>query len=204
MPDLIAYQGERYAGEYAEFVERVRRHESASSAVTEAVARNLYKLMAYKDEYEVARLSLDAALTQDIEARFGGGARYSYRLHPPVLRALGMARKISLGPWFRPVLRTLRAMRKVRGTPLDVFGYAHVRRVERALIQEYRETVLGALAAARPAADLDAVVELAELPDMVRGYERIKLDNVDAYHRRRSELLEQLRPAPVQETPTYR
>ncbi|WP_458084932.1 indolepyruvate ferredoxin oxidoreductase family protein [Streptomyces malaysiensis] len=204
VPDLIAYQGERYAGEYAEFVERVRRHESASSAVTEAVARNLYKLMAYKDEYEVARLSLDAALTQDIEARFGGAARYSYRLHPPVLRALGMARKISLGPWFRPVLRTLRAMRKVRGTPLDVFGYAHVRRVERALIQEYRETVLGALAAARPAADLDAVVELAELPDMVRGYERIKLDNVDAYHRRRSELLEQLRPAPVQETPTCR
>ncbi|MFG2582754.1 DUF6537 domain-containing protein [Streptomyces malaysiensis] len=86
----------------------------------------------------------------------------------------------------------------------DAFGYAHVRRVERALIQEYRETVLGALAAARPAADLDAVVELAELPDMVRGYERIKLDNVDAYHRRRSELLEQLRPAPVQETPTCR
>ncbi|MBU3868446.1 hypothetical protein KN815_31680, partial [Streptomyces sp. 4503] len=101
-----------------------------------------------------------------------------------------MKRKISLGPWFRPVFRTLRAMRKVRGTRLDVFGYAHLRRVERELIQEYRETILEALAAARPAADLaadlDAVVELAELPDLVRGYEQIKLDNVDTYHRRRS------------------
>ncbi|ASQ96457.1 indolepyruvate ferredoxin oxidoreductase family protein [Streptomyces sp. 11-1-2] len=203
VPDLIAYQDERYAREYALFVERVRRHEPTSTAVTESVARNLYKLMAYKDEYEVARLSLEESLTQDIEARFGSGARYSYRLHPPVLRALGMERKISLGPWFRPVFRTLRAMRKVRGTCLDLFGYAHLRRVERELIQEYRDTILGALSTARPA-DLEAVVELAELPDMVRGYERIKLDNVDAYHRRRSELLEKLRPAPVQETPTCR
>ncbi|MFD5384629.1 DUF6537 domain-containing protein, partial [Streptomyces sp. NPDC127074] len=199
--DLIAYQDERYAREYAEFVERVRRHEPASTEVTEAVARNLYKLMAYKDEYEVARLSLEQTLTQDIEARFGSGARYSYRLHPPVLRALGMKRKISLGPWSRPVFRTLRAMRKVRGTRLDLFGYAHLRRVERELIQEYRETILEALATARPAADLDAVVELAELPDLVRGYEQIKLDNVETYHRRRSELLEKLRPTPVHPFP---
>ncbi|MFI8992017.1 indolepyruvate ferredoxin oxidoreductase family protein [Streptomyces antimycoticus] len=203
VPDLIAYQDERYAREYAEFVERVRRHEPTSTAVTEAVARNLYKLMAYKDEYEVARLSLEQTLTQDIEARFGEGARYSYRLHPPVLRALGMDRKISLGPWFRLVFRTLRAMRKVRGTRLDLFGYVEVRRVERELILEYRETILGALSTARPN-DLDAVMELAELPDMVRGYEQIKLDNVDAYHRRRTELLEKLRPTPVHEAPTRR
>ncbi|WP_432047182.1 indolepyruvate ferredoxin oxidoreductase family protein [Streptomyces asiaticus] len=203
VPDLIEYQDVRYAREYAEFVERVRRHGSTSTAVTEAVARNLYKLMTYKDEYEVARLSLEETLTQDIEARFGSGARYSYRLHPPVLRALGMERKISLGPWFRPVFRTLRAMRKLRGTRLDLFGYAEVRRVERELIQEYRETILRALSTARPA-DVDAVVELAELPDVVRGYEQIKLDNIDAYHRRRSELLEQLRPALVRETPTRR
>ncbi|MGW3434681.1 DUF6537 domain-containing protein, partial [Streptomyces melanosporofaciens] len=122
----------------------------------------------------------------------------------PVLRALGMKRKISLGPWFRPVFRTLRAMRKVRGTRLDLFGYAHLRRVERALIQQYRDTILEALSTARPAADLDAVVELAELPDMVRGYEQIKLDNIDTYHRRRSELLEKLRPAPAQEAPMCR
>ncbi|MFE2187710.1 DUF6537 domain-containing protein [Streptomyces sp. NPDC059455] len=203
VPDLIEYQDARYARAYAEFVERVRRHGSASTEVTETVARNLYKLMAYKDEYEVARLSLEETLTQNIEARFGSGARYSYRLHPPVLRALGMERKISLGPWFRPVFRTLRAMRKLRGTRLDLFGYAEVRRVERELIQEYRETILRALSTVRPN-DLDAVVELAELPDMVRGYEQIKLDNVDAYHRRRSELLEQLRPALVREGPTRR
>ncbi|MFE5124495.1 DUF6537 domain-containing protein [Streptomyces sp. NPDC056669] len=90
------------------------------------------------------------------------------------------------------------------GTRLDLFGYAEVGRVERELIQEYRETILEALAAARPAADLDAVVELAELPDLVRGYEQIKLDNVDTYHRRRSELLEKLRPAPAQGAPMCR
>lgn len=78
-----------------------------------------------------------------------------------------------------------------------------VRRVERELILEYRETILGALSTARPN-DLDAVMELAELPDMVRGYEQIKLDNVDAYHRRRTELLEKLRPTPVHEAPTRR
>ncbi|GAA3529229.1 indolepyruvate ferredoxin oxidoreductase family protein [Amycolatopsis ultiminotia] len=185
--DLIGYQNERYARQYAEFVELVRDR-SGSDAAAEAVARNLYKLMAYKDEYEVARLSLDPRLIAEIEAEFGVGSRFSYRLHPPVLRALGMRRKISLGGRsFRPVLRVLRAARVLRGTPFDVFGPAKVRRLERELIGEYREAVTRALDLA--AHDEQRLVELAGLPDLVRGYEHLKLANVDDYRRRQAELL---------------
>lgn len=95
--------------------------------------------MAYKDEYEVARLSLDPRLRTEVAQRFGTGSRMVYRLHPPMLRALGMRGKIAFGPWFRIVLRVLRALRKIRGTSLDPFGHTHVRRTERALIAEYRE-----------------------------------------------------------------
>ncbi|WP_427919210.1 indolepyruvate ferredoxin oxidoreductase family protein [Streptomyces sp. cg40] len=194
IPDLIAYQNRAYARGYAEFVERVRRLEAGATEVTEAVARNLYKLMAYKDEYEVARLCLDQELTTDIRARFGADARYSYRLHPPVLRALGLKHKIGLGRWSRPGFRLLYALRPVRGTRLDPFGRAKVRRVERALVQEYRQAVLDALTAGRPD-DWAVVVELAALPDMIRGYEDIKLGNAAAYRERVAELLGRLRDA---------
>ncbi|MQA12502.1 MAG: 2-oxoacid ferredoxin oxidoreductase, partial [Pseudonocardiaceae bacterium] len=187
IPDLVEYQNERYAREYAEFVEQVRSREGAAGPVSEAVARNLYKLMAYKDEYEVARLSIDPRLLAEIEARFGEGSRYAYRLHPPVLRALGLDRKISLGPWFRPVFRMLRASRKLRGTRFDPFGYAKVRRIERALIGEYRDAIRCALDTVP--ADHPMVLELAELPDVVRGYEDVKLANVTAYRQRQEELL---------------
>ncbi len=192
IPDLIAYQDEAYARTYAEYVERIRRLEDGlvpgATQVTAAVARNLYKLMAYKDEYEVARLCLDPGLTAGIRARFGDRSRYTYRLHPPVLRALGMKRKIVLGPWFRPVFRALHAMRRVRGTRLDPFGYARIRRIERALPGEYRDAVLRALSAATPA-DHTLLVELAGTPDMVRGYEDVKLKSVAAYRERQAELL---------------
>jgi indolepyruvate ferredoxin oxidoreductase len=158
--------------------------------VTEEVARNLYKLMAYKDEYEVARLCLDEDLAAGIEARFGAGARYSYRLHPPLLRALGMKRKISLGGWARPVFALLRAMRRLRGTRFDPFGYTAVRRAERALIPEYREAVWSALSTAGPG-DHAVAAELAALPDMIRGYEHIKLASVARYRERQAELLAQ-------------
>ena len=137
--------------DYAGFVERVRAREAAvtgGEALTRAVAENLYKLTAYKDEYEVARLSLDPALDEAVRAQFGDGARYAYRLHPPVLRALGLKHKVSLGPWFRPAFATLVAMRRLRGTRLDPFGRTEVRRTERALIAEYRRGHRGA--AGRP------------------------------------------------------
>ncbi|AGM07375.1 indolepyruvate ferredoxin oxidoreductase family protein [Amycolatopsis keratiniphila] len=190
VPELARYQNVRYAREYAEFVERVRLLEGDSTAITEAVARNLHKLMAYKDEYEVARLSLDPAVLAGIEAEFGVGSRYAYRLHPPFLRAMGMKRKIALGPKFRPVFVALRAARKLRGTRWDPFGKAHVRKVERELVGQYRETILAAFGTED--ADRGRILALAELPDLVRGYEDVKLANVEAYRREQLALLADL------------
>jgi indolepyruvate ferredoxin oxidoreductase len=187
VPDLVAYQDERYARAYAQFVEQVRVLEDGPTEITEAVAKHLYKLMAYKDEYEVARLSLDPAFTANLADQFGEGTRYAYRLHPPVLRALGMKRKISLGPWFRPAFRLLHALRRLRGTRFDPFGRAEVRRVERELIDDYRGTVLEAFRAAD--ADRARVLVLAELPDVVRGYEDVKLANVARYREKQAEVL---------------
>jgi indolepyruvate ferredoxin oxidoreductase len=186
VPDLVAYQDEAYARAYAEFVERVRVLEDGPTAITEAVAKQLYKLMAYKDEYEVARLSLDPAFTAGLEEQFGTGTRYAYRLHPPVLRALGMRRKISLGPWFRPAFRLLHALRRLRGTRFDPFGRAEVRRVERALAAEYRDAVLTAFRAGD--ADRARILALAELPDLVRGYEDVKLATVARYREKLAEV----------------
>jgi indolepyruvate ferredoxin oxidoreductase len=159
--------------------------------VTLAVAANLYKLMAYKDEYEVARLSLDPELTRRLKEQFGEDVKYSYRLHPPVLRAAGMKKKISLGAWFRPGFRTLYAMRGLRGTPLDPFGRGEVRATERALIDEYVVAMDAALAVLTPATE-DRIVELAELPDAVRGYEHVKLANVTRYRERMGTLMRDL------------
>jgi indolepyruvate ferredoxin oxidoreductase len=189
--DLAAYQDESYAARYTETVGRVRHAEAGISPeleLTAAVARNLYKLMAYKDEYEVARLSLDPQLTADITAQFGEGARYSYRLHPPVLRSLGMTRKIGLGPWFRPGFRLLAAGRRLRGTAFDPFGRTQVRRTERSLVSEY-QAVVAQLLSGLTAANHALAVEIAGLPDLVRGYEEIKLRNVAAYRDRTAELL---------------
>jgi indolepyruvate ferredoxin oxidoreductase len=182
--ELTAYQNAAYAREYTEFVERVRTVEAArlpgSTSVARAVADHLFKLMAYKDEYEVARLSVDPGLAREVERRFGAGAKYSYRLHPPILRALGMKRKVRLGPWFRPVFATLYRLRGLRATPFDPFGYTAVRRAERALPGEYRELVGRSLE--RLGADtVEQVAGIAALPDMIRGYEHIKLANVAGF-----------------------
>ncbi len=191
VPELMAYQDAAYADAYAELVERVRAREADvadGDLLARTVAANLFKLAAYKDEYEVARLSLDPALTSRIEEQFGRGARYAYRLHPPVLRSLGMQRKISLGPWFRPAFATLVAMRRLRGTPFDPFGRTEVRREERALLAEYRD-VITRLADGLTAGNHARAVEIAGLPDMVRGYEHVKLGNVAEYRARMAELL---------------
>ena len=156
-------------------------------ALAEAVAHNLHKLMAYKDEYEVARLSLDPALQAQIEAQFGPGARYTHKLHPPALRALGMKRKIGLGVSAKPLFGALRAGRRLRGTPFDLFGLAEVRRVERRLIDEYRSLIEAVLTTLAPANHALAV-EIASLPDLVRGYEHVKLGNVARYEGRLAEL----------------
>ncbi|QEC46512.1 indolepyruvate ferredoxin oxidoreductase family protein [Baekduia soli] len=196
--ELDAYQDLAYATRFADRVERVRAAEERAvpgeDALAQAVAFSLHKLMAYKDEYEVARLHLDPRLREEVAAEFGDGARMSYRLHPPLLRALGHERKLELGPWFDPALRALRAGRRLRGTPLDVFGRTEVRRAERAVLAEYE--ALADELAARVTPETHAVaVELARLPDAIRGYESIKLAAI-ARHRARVAELRGLLDAP--------
>jgi indolepyruvate ferredoxin oxidoreductase len=151
-------------------------------ALSEAVARYLFKLMAYKDEYEVARLHLKPELAQTLAEQFGDDAQKKYQLHPPLLRAMGLKNKIGFGRWFEPGFRLLASMKKLRGTRLDMFGYTEMRRLERTLIGEYRALVEDALAGLSPET-YDRTVKLAELPDMIRGYEDVKLKNIERYRR---------------------
>jgi indolepyruvate ferredoxin oxidoreductase len=183
VPDLIRYQHRRYAADYAAFVGRVAAAErtlGGGTPLAEAVARYLHKLMAYKDEYEVARLALEPAFDRAVTETFGEGGELRFRLHPPVFRALGLKRKIALGRWFRVVFRLLRSLRGLRGTPFDPFGYDAIRRTERTLIAEYRTMIEGELAGLTKATH-DRAVRLAKLPDLIRGYEDIKRKNIERY-----------------------
>jgi indolepyruvate ferredoxin oxidoreductase len=196
VPELIAYQNPDYARRYAEDVGRVaaierERTGAEGTPIAEAYARGLFKLMAYKDEYEVARLHLDAAERARRGDAFGAEAKVRILLHPPLLRALGLRRKLRLGPWAFPLLHALRALRRLRGTPLDPFGHARVRRVERALVGEYQALVDDALGRL-DAGTAGTVAELADLPDLIRGYEEIKLRNVERFRARAQDLVEQL------------
>ena len=180
--DLVDFQDEAVADEYVEVVRRAAAAEQALTGETrfaEAVARNLFKLTAYKDEYEVARLLTDPEFVRATAEAYPDGT-VSYQLHPPMLRALGREKKIAMGPRSHVTLRALARMKRLRGTPLDVFGYAHVRRVERALRDHYRDLV-EELAATLSAETYERAVRLAELPDLVRGYETVKLRNVADY-----------------------
>jgi indolepyruvate ferredoxin oxidoreductase len=191
VPELDAYQDRRYAARYADWVERVRTVEServpGHSELAEAVSFSLHKLMSYKDEYEVARLHLDPQLKKDIETKFGAGAKFAWNLHPPMLRALGWDRKIKMDERFEPVFKALVRMKRLRGTRLDPFGQAHVRKVERALIREF-EGILEEIMSKLSERNHAVAVEMARLPDMVRGYEEIKLEGVKRYRARMAQL----------------
>ena len=201
--ELISYQNERHAMEYARFIENVRLSENravpGSTALIEAVAMYLHKLMGYNDEYEVARLAFDPAFDAAVCDAFGDDATRAVRVHPPVLRSMGMKNKLSLGKWANPALRSLARMRRVRGTKLDIFGYHEVRRAERGLIVEYRDIIIDVLSDLT-AGRLDTAVQIAALPDVIRGDEGVKMANVEVYHdqpERLSELHRAPRPAQV-------
>ncbi|MEU9358434.1 indolepyruvate ferredoxin oxidoreductase family protein [Streptomyces sp. NPDC048301] len=187
--DLIAFQNESYAAAFAAEVEQVavlarrRAGKAAGADIALAYARGLHKLMAYKDEYEVARLHLDAVENAKVVDEFGPDADVSVLLHPPFLRALGMKRKIRLRRTAPVLFRTLHSLRFLRGTRWDVFGRAAVRREERALVREFPALVREALAHLGPdnAADVRTIVEL---PDLVRGYEDIKLAGIAEFRSR--------------------
>jgi indolepyruvate ferredoxin oxidoreductase len=193
--DLIGWGGTRVAQRYAETVARIyeleRERVPGSIEFTAAVARGLHKLTAYKDEYEVARLHLQWLATMPRRTKV------KFQLHPPLLRALGLKRKVGFGRWFVPMLRVLRRGRMLRGTPLDLFGLPQVRRVERGLPAEYMELVEVAGGRLSPET-FELAVEAASLPELVRGYEQIKLDTVERFRARGAELSARLeQPQPV-------
>jgi len=189
--ELIGYQNARYAEPYVEFVLKVAERERAAGEgrreLTRAVIRNLYKLMAYKDEYEVARLHLKPTLLEETRSLFVEPRRLVYNFHPPLLRALGLKRKLRFGPWFIPFLRLLRGMRRLRGSRWDLFGYARVRRVERRLIPWYKALVEASLDHLDPDG-YPVAVEIARLPEEIRGYEELKLNSAKRVKGRAEEL----------------
>ena len=179
--ELIAYQDVRYATQYVDFVLHVAQREADAAPghteLTHAVIQYLYKLMAYKDEYEVARLHLKPTWQDQLDEMFDKPVKVSYHLHPPILRAMGMRRKLKLGPWFNGPMRLLSKLKRLRGTPLDVFSYAQVRREERQLIAWYRETLEQVLMRLNTQNHAVALL-IANAPDAIRGYEDIKLARV--------------------------
>ncbi|CAM3413578.1 indolepyruvate ferredoxin oxidoreductase family protein [Polaromonas hydrogenivorans] len=175
---LTAYQNAAYAQTYQAFVERVRVAEAplGKTTLTEAVARYLFKLMAYKDEYEVARLHTDTGFLNKVNAMFEGDFKLNYHLAPPLIATKndkGELQKQQFGPWMLTGFRLLAKLKGLRGTPFDVFGRTDERREERALIAEYRasvEEVLAGLTLENHA----AAVEIARIPELIKGYGHVK------------------------------
>ena len=180
---LTAYQNVAYAQRYAAFVSRVEAAEAAlpeavrgKSLLSQAVARGLFKLMSYKDEYEVARLHTDTGFEDTIKAMFEGDFKINYHLAPPLLspkNAEGEMQKRKFGPWISSGFKVLAKLKGLRGTSLDVFGYTAERQTERALIDEYRasiEVVLASLSEHNHAAAL----VLARIPEQIKGFGHVK------------------------------
>jgi indolepyruvate ferredoxin oxidoreductase len=182
---LTAYQDAAYAARYKAFVDRVRAEEAKlgkGTRLTEAVARYFYKLMAYKDEYEVARLYTDPAFMAKIGAMFEGDIKLKFHLAPPLLAKHdkdGHLVKKEYGPWMMKAFGALARFKGLRGTALDVFGYTAERRTERALIEQYRETV-EALLPKLSADNLAQAVAIASIPEDIRGFGHVKERNLKA------------------------
>ena len=176
--DLIGYQSAGYAKKFDAVIDKVAA--AGNDELTDAVAHHLHKLMAYKDEYEVARLMLLPEARKQARAVGGARTRVTWLLHPPMLRAMGMKSKLRLGRWATPAFWTLRAMRRLRGTPLDFFGLAKVRRLEREMVPEYIAAIESLLPHVS-ASTLPEIIAIASLPDRVRGYEHIKWDRAVVY-----------------------
>ncbi|WP_313315584.1 indolepyruvate ferredoxin oxidoreductase family protein [Pulveribacter sp.] len=178
---LTGYQNAAYAAEYRAFVEKVQaaegRASQGSTRLTEAVARYLFKLMAYKDEYEVARLHTDPAFTARIEGMFEGDYKIVHHLAPPSFALKkndrGEPIKQSYGEWMRRGMGLLAKLKGLRGTALDPFGKTEERRTERTLIQEYRACIEELLAGLAPER-LALAVEIARIPEDIRGYGHVK------------------------------
>ncbi len=199
---LTGYQDADYAKRYSDFVARVRIAEGVkipgATALTEAVARYYFKLLAVKDEYEVARLYTEGDFAQRVASQFEGNYTLKFNLAPPLLAKVdpvtGVARKKTYGPWMMGAFRVLAKLRQLRGTPFDVFGRTAERRTERALIGEYETLIAELLAALAPHNHALAVL-LAQIPEHIRGYGHVKERHLKAAKAKEAELLAEFRSA---------
>jgi indolepyruvate ferredoxin oxidoreductase len=198
---LTAYQNAAYAERYRVLVEKARAAEQSrapgKSGLADAVARYLFKLMAYKDEYEVARLYTDGAFLKQVENELGGdNLRFEFHLAPPLLakidKTTGAPRKMSFGPWMLSAFRLLAKFKFLRGTALDPFGPTLERRTERKLITDY-ETMLGEVLANLTPENHHLAVGLAVMPEKIRGFGHVKQRHLTAAKADEAALLEQFR-----------
>jgi indolepyruvate ferredoxin oxidoreductase len=203
---LANYQNAAYAGQYRALVDRAKATEatraSGKCGFADAVARYLFKLMAYKDEYEVARLYTDGSFEKQVKAEFAGDSlRFEFHLSPPLLarrdKTTGLPRKMNFGPWVLPAFRLLAKLKFLRGTALDPFGYSLERRTERKLIEDY-EAMLEEVFASLTPENHHLAVGLAAIPEKIRGFGHVKQRHLVTAKAEEAALLEQFRAgAPV-------
>ena len=193
--ELTAYQDASYAERYRQLVDRVRRAEASKAdgknELANTVARYAYKLMAYKDEYEVARLYTDGRFQSKLEKAFEGNGKLQFHFAPPWLARrdseTGMPLKQNYGAWMLPILRQLARLRWLRGSRLDIFGYSEERKAERQLIEDYEQTINNLIRGLGPG-NHQLAVEIASIPEMIRGYGHVKARNLVVAEARLTEL----------------
>ena len=203
---LTGYQDAAWAGRYRQLVDEVRAAETrqapGSTALTEAVARYFFKLMAYKDEYEVARLYTSGEFRKKLEAQFDGDYSLRFHLAPPLLskrdKTTGELRKSQYGPWVWHAFKVLARLRFLRGGPFDIFGRTTERRTERALIGQYEQTVRGLLAKL-DAGNLVLAARIASIPEEIRGFGHVKERHLHAAKHKEAQLLAEF-SSPATET----
>lgn len=198
--ELVAYQDKAYARRYRRLVDRVqvavKEKAGDKAGLAEAVANNAYKLMAYKDEYEVARLYAGPEFLRKLNDQFEGDFKLEFNLAPPLLarkdKSTGLPRKMQFGPWMMKAFGLLQHLKFLRGTAFDPFGHTRERKMERALIAEYEQTVDELLAGLK-AENYELAVEIARLPEGIRGYGHVKAKNEAQVSARAEQLLAQWR-----------
>lgn len=194
--DLTTYQNAQVAAEYEAFVGEMA---AKAPELEEPVGRYLYKLMAVKDEYEVARMLTSPEFEKKVRSAFASVESIGYNLHPPLLRRFGVTKKMQLGAWARPLLKALASLKGLRGTALDFFGYGAHRRLERTLPDWYKDVMRQAVAL-RHSGNAPIVLELACLPDEIRGYEQIKEESIARVQRLAEEKLQAMKTLRVTQT----
>jgi indolepyruvate ferredoxin oxidoreductase len=189
--DLIAYQSKSYANKFTKLINQVREAEEKltgdSDEITQAAARYLYKLMAYKDELEVARLYTDGTWAKQVEENFSGDYKIKFHMAPPLISKrdpiTGQLKKREFGGWMLSALKLASKFKVLRHTPLNPFSYSAERKEDKELLQQYK-TVLNQIISGLTEENKDVALEMARVPEFVRGYGHVRTESVEAAQRR--------------------